>query len=98
MATYQELYDLTTNVPLLNKVATGVAILAEDIRAEATSVTNHDLRLAWAKRALFNVDGTARSLMWVILAMNKAATVTQIDTASDASIQTAVNAAVELLL
>lgn len=98
MATYEELHDLTTNIPLLNKVMTAVAILAETIRVESAGTTDHAKREAWAKSTLGNVDGMARSLMWVLLAQNAAFTKENIEGASDATIQTAVDSAVELLL
>lgn len=98
MATYTELYGLTTNIPLLNKVMIAVAILAETIRAEPPTTENHAARVVWAQEALRNVDGTARSLLWVLLAQNAAATQAAIENASDAAIQTAVDSAVNLML
>lgn len=98
MATYAELDDLTTDVTLMKRVRAAVAIAAEAIRVEDPGTANHAERMAFAKRALLNVDGTARSLMWLLLAMNKDFTVAQIQGASDAALQTAVNNAVEVLL
>lgn len=98
MADYTELHSLVTNVDLLNRIMTAVAIAAETIRTEAPATADHDKRMAWAKRALTNVDGTARQLMWVMIAQNKDFALSQITGATDAAIQNAVNSAVELLL
>lgn len=98
MATYQEMYDLTHNQPLLQRVMAAVAVLAETIRGEAPTTTNHAERMRWAQGALRNVDGTARSLMWVVIAQSRTFTAAQIEGASDAAVQTAVNSAVELLI
>ena len=98
MATYSELHSLHANVNLLNKVMAAVAILAEEIRTEDVATPNHDNRMYWAKAALRNVDGTARQLMWVLIAQNKDFAVAQIEGATDAAIQSAVNDAVTLLL
>jgi hypothetical protein len=98
MATYQEMHDLTHNTALLNRVMAAVAVLAEAIRGEAPATANHAERMRWAQQALRNVDGTARSLMWIVIAQNRAATAAQIEGASDAAVQTAVNSAVELLI
>lgn len=98
MASYTELHELNTNVALLNRVMIAVAMLAEVIRAESPGTVNHSARVAWAKSALANVDGTARSLMWVLLAQNAAFTKEQIEAATDAAIQAAVDSAVGLML
>jgi hypothetical protein len=98
MATYQELHALTHNAEILNRIMAAVAILADEIRTELPATANHAERMAWAKRALTNVDGTARGLMWVVMAQNRTFTVAQIDGATDAALQTAVNSAVELLI
>jgi hypothetical protein len=98
MATYQELHGLTHNAEIINRIMTAVAILAEEIRTELPATANHAERMAWAKRALTNVDGTARGLMWVVMAQNRAFTVAQIEGASDAALQSAVDSAVQLLL
>ena len=98
MATYQELHDLTHSAALLNRVMTAVAVAAEEIRSEAPSTTDHVARVRWAQQALRNVDGTARGLMWIVMAQNRQFTVTQIEGASDAALQAAVNGAIQLLL
>jgi hypothetical protein len=98
MATYAELHSLIHNAEILNRIMAAVAILAEEIRTELPATANHAERMAWAKRALTNVDGTARGLMWIVMAQNKSFTVAQIEGASDAALQSAVDSAVQLLL
>jgi hypothetical protein len=98
MATYAELYELTNDRALLDKVMIAVAIACETIRAEDPATTDHDKRVAWAKRAITNVDGVSRNMMWVLLAQNQAFTVAQISGASDATIQAAVDSIVGLVL
>ena len=96
MPSYAEIYNLASNSDLIAKVTSAIAIAAEEIRAEDPITENHDQRVAWAVRALFNPDGEARKLMWILLAQNAAATTAQITGATDATIQTAVDAALEL--
>ena len=98
MATYQELHDLTHSTALLNRVMTAVAVAAEEIRSEAPAAADHAARVRWAQQALRNVDGTARGLMWIVMAQNRQFTVAQIEGASDAALQAAVNGAIQLLL
>ena len=98
MATYQELHELTHNAALLARVMTAVAVAAETIRSEDPATTNHVERVRWAQQALRNVDGTARGLMWIVMAQNRQFTVAQIEGASDAALQAAVNGAIQLLL
>ena len=98
MATYIELYNLSGNANLVQKVCAAVAIAAEDIRTEDESTVNHEARLQWARSALQNVDGMARQMMWVLMAQNSNATAVQIENATDAAIQNAVNNAIALFL
>ena len=96
MATYQELFDLRSNDALRNKVAVACIVASEAIRTEAVNTTNHAARLVWAKAVFQNPNSESERMLWAILAQNAALTVSQITTASDASIQTAVNNAVNV--
>lgn len=98
MATYSDLYKLSANPDLIQKVSAAVAIAAENISSEDVSTPNHDQRVAWARIALGNIDGMARQMMWVLMAQNKNATTTQIENAADSAIQNAVNNAIVLYL
>lgn len=96
MATYTELYDLMNDTGLRNRVATACLVSAEAIRTEAANVTNHANRLLWAKAAFNGPTAEATRMLPAILATNKAQTVAQITGATDAALQTAVNAAVDI--
>ena len=96
MATYTELYDLSNNSALKNKIAVAVVIAANMIRTESDQTANHVNRLLWAKGALENPLGEASRMLWGALAQNSGLTVAQITGATDAALQTAVNNAVDL--
>lgn len=98
MATYAELYTLSLDASLVQRLTIAVAIAAEVIRSESGDVPYHAERVAWAKRALANPDGTARQLLMIALAQNKDLTAAQIAAASDAALQSAVADAIALLL
>jgi len=96
MATYTELYQLAQDSSLIAKVTIAIAVAAEAIRIEDVETANHSARISWATRALFNPDGEARKIMWLLMAQNAAATVGQIQGASDVDILSAVNNAISL--
>lgn len=96
MATYAELLTAAGNDPLNQKMKVAVVIAAEKIRTELTSVTNHTNRMLWAKQAYADPAREALRMMWAVLAQNKAATYAQIIGADDATVQTAVDAAVDV--
>lgn len=96
MATYSELFDLKSNDTLKNKIAVACIIASEAIRTESAGTTNHAERLAWAKAVFANPAVESERMMWAVLAQNSAATVSQITNATDATIQTAVNNAVNV--
>ena len=97
MATYAELFALSQNGPLKDKVAVACLMAAEIIRTELTSVPNHAARLVWARKALENPDAVAIAALRAALVQNAALTVAQITGATDVALQTAVNNAVDLL-
>ena len=97
MATYAELFALSQNGPLKDKVAVACIVAAEIIRTELTSVPNHAARLVWARKALENPDAVAIAALRAALVQNSGLTVAQINGATDAALQTAVNNAVDLL-
>ena len=100
MATYQELLTLAlgpSGDSLRNKVRVAAVVAADVIRLEATSTPNHSNRLLWARTVLQNPEGEAQRLLWAVLAQNRAFTVAQITGADDATVQAAVNDAVNLL-
>lgn len=96
MATYAELITASQSGTLTDKIKVACFIAAEVVRNELGSVTNHTNRLIWAKQVFANPEGEAKRMVWAVLAQNQAATLAQITGASDASVQTAVNAAVDV--
>jgi hypothetical protein len=100
MATYSEIMGIVSSATgdaLKLQVRVAIIVAANIILNEATSTTNHTLRLAWAKVAVSSPDTEAEKMLWAVLAQNVAATVAQITGATDATVQTAVNNAVNLL-
>lgn len=98
MATLAELSGLQRDVGsgLRDRVTMACLIVAEAIRTESAGTANHANRLLWA-RAVFNDPATVGGAMvWAVLAQNAGATVTQIIGASDAQVQAAVAAAVDV--
>lgn len=96
MATYDELLTAAENESLTKRIRVACIIAAETVRTELGSVANHTNRMLWAKNVFANPVSEADRMLWVVLAQNKTATLVQITGASDATIQTAVNAAVDV--
>jgi hypothetical protein len=96
MATYAELITASNNATLRDKIKVACVVAAETIRTEAGSVTNHAARLVWAKRVFQRPDDAFEDMLWAVLAQNKSSTLAQITGASDANVQTAVDAAVDV--
>jgi hypothetical protein len=94
MAAYTALVALAQNDTLKQQIKMAIAVTAQTITTELGTVPNHSSRVAWAKQALASPDAAVESVMWSVLAANAAATVVQITTATDATVQTAVDAAV----
>lgn len=96
MATYAELLIASENETLRNKVRVACVIAAETVRTEAPATTNHANRVIWAKSAYTDPSLVAQRMLWAVLAQNQAATLAAITGASDATVQTAVTAAVDV--
>lgn len=97
MATYQELFDRYNSDALYNRMVIGIAVVADVIRLEPPATQNHAARVLWAKTAMANPRDEARRLALAVLAQNRSATVSQIDLATDATLQASINSAVDLL-
>ena len=97
MATYLELRKLFNNTELRNLIEVAVAVAADAIRSEGIGVSNHPNRLLWAKRAWQNPEAEAKSMLIAVLAANKGVDLADITGAEDVTIQTAVDAAVNVL-
>lgn len=95
MATYTELFDIAVNNTLLDKMTAAIAIQADVIRQEAGATNNHANRVLWAKQAFSDPRYMATKMIWAVLAANSSATKVQILGATDASLLSAVAAAVD---
>jgi hypothetical protein len=96
MATYAELIQASNNATLRDKIRVACVVAAETVRTEAGSVTNHANRLLWAKYVFKRPDDAFQDMLWAVLAQNRSSTLAQITGASDAAVQTAVDAAVDV--
>lgn len=96
MATYTELLQAIENETLLKKIRVACVVAAELIRVESVNTANHTNRLLWAKGVFGDLESTARKMLWAVLAQNRAAALSAITGADDATVQTAVNNAVDL--
>lgn len=98
MATYAELLNIaTTSDAFKQKVRVACIVACDVIRAEADATPNHAARKAWARQTLQSPDTAASQMVLAVLAQNRAFTAAQITGADDATVQAAVNAAVDLL-
>jgi hypothetical protein len=95
MATYAELFNLRSDDGLRNRVAVAVIRKAQALLDGAGPTSNE---VTWASKALSAPGAEATRLFDYVLAANSAATVTQIQGATDASIQANVDAAVDALI
>lgn len=95
MATYLELYDLQNNDTLHHKIYIAVVKKAQTLTDLATPTAN---QLTWANNALSNPRGMVAKILPYVLAANSGATTSQIAAASDAAVQTNVDATVDKLI
>lgn len=96
MATYAELLTASENEALRQKVRVACVIAAEVVRTEVGTTTNHAARLVWAKSVYADPSAVTQRMLWAVLAQNQAATIATILAATDSTVQTAVNAAVDV--
>jgi hypothetical protein len=97
MATYTELKSLDTDQSLLFRCEVAIWIAINAIAVEAAGTANHAERIAWAKQSATGTAGMAQMVLRLVLAANSSATVAQINAATDASLQTAVNNTIRVL-
>ncbi len=95
MATYSELYGLWYESGLRNRVTVAVVVAAETVQGEDAGTPNHANRLVWAQQTFLNPASIAHAMFRVVLAANKDVTVEAILSATDVSIQGAVDTAVD---
>ena len=97
MATYAELFALSQSGSLRDRVSIACMIAAEKIRVEPVATINNAARRVWARRVLEVPEMTAMTALRAVLAQNAGSSVAVITAASDAVLQTAIDAAVDLL-
>jgi hypothetical protein len=96
MATYAELLTAFEDVSLRQKIRVAISVAADTIRTDPSPPPNQSKRLKWAAGALVNPDALVDQMTRAAVIQNKAATYASIIGASDATVQTAVDAAVDL--
>lgn len=96
MATYTELFDLLATQSLKNRVAFAVMVAAQTVAIEPPATVNHANRLKWAAQAITNPAEVGIAMMRFLLATHRALTAAQIIAADDATLQTAINGAIDL--
>ena len=95
MASYMELFALRQNSDLQDKIAVAVAKKAQTLLDGGTLTA---AAVAWSLEAIQNPKGKADALINYVLVKNSDLTTAQIVGASDADIQAAVGAAVDVLI
>jgi hypothetical protein len=96
MATYVELLSASQNPNLADRVKVACVIAAETIRVEVGTTPNHANRLLWAKGVFVDPSTSAARMLWAVLAQNAGVPLATIIGASDATVQNAVNGAVDV--
>lgn len=96
MATLSEIWTLLESPTLKEKVSAACLVAAEAIRVEETETANHANRIKWAKQVLVDPVKAGDDMLKAVLAANASAELSEITGASDATIQAAVNAAVNV--
>ena len=94
MATYLELRDVFSDSDLIRKLETAVVIAAHGLSAGTPTTAEK----AWIASVLANPKTVAAQATLFVLAANSGATVAQILGATDAAIQTNVDAVVPILV
>ena len=97
MATYTELFELRQDSDLINRIAIAISIKAQVYIDGATPTTD---QLNWSAKVLPPAGGRteAEKLLQYLLASNNTATISQITGSTDATLQTAVDDAVDALV
>lgn len=96
MATYNEIFAIPgSSQSLREKITVAIAVKAYAIASAASPTAS---QVAWAKDALRNPQNWNDTVLYAALAANNTATVSQIQNANDAGVQTVVNTVVDNLL
>lgn len=94
MATYAEIRQLFSDSTLSEKMEVAVIIAANNLLAGSETAAQK----AWAVSVFSNPHNEAKKAMMAVLATHNALTVNQIQTATDAVVQAAVNNVVPTLV
>lgn len=98
MATYAELFGLiATESEVKNKVKVALLVAAKTICDEADTIPNHAQRKVWAREILNNVDSQIDKTFQILVASFRAQTIVGIQSATDTTIQQAVDSSVNFL-
>jgi len=95
VAAYSDLFDLARNEGLKDKVRVAIIVASDTIMNESGGTANHTERVAWAKAAMASLEQESTRVLWMVLAANKALSQAAIESATDAAIQTNVDAVVD---
>lgn len=95
MATYEELFNLSTERDILVKVATACVIKAEGLITGASPTT---AQITWASNTLSNPMGRAKTLVNYALAVNKGSSAAVIRAATDETFQSNVDVAADKMI
>ena len=90
MATYSELRQLFNDSDFINKVSVAVLISVGDILSGTPTAADK----AYAAKVYANPQAEGKIVTMAVIAANSSATIVQIQGATDAAIQTQVNAVV----
>ncbi len=98
MATYTELYNLSVNSDLRNRIQAGCSVVADEIRNEASGSFNLANRLLWAKQTWVNPIGIAQPMLNALLGQSGTIQLTnaQILAVSDTAIRDAIRLTVNV--
>lgn len=95
-ATYDELATLESDPDLQKKVEVALWVAVATIAAEDPGTTNHANRLKHAKQLMGDSDGYKAKYMKFLIGANADQELAAIQQASDAAVQTKVNAAIDI--
>lgn len=98
MATFAELVTASANATLVEKIKIATLIAADNVRIEGAGVADHQARTRWAAKVFSDPTTESTKMIWPVLIQNRAFTLNQITGASDASVQSAVDAAVTVVI
>ena len=96
MATYLEILELIQDNVLQQRVQVAALVAADTIRAEAPGTANHAARVNWARSVLANPQADQKKMLISVIIQKRALAKDQIQGATDAQLQTAVDATVDL--